>query len=121
DGGGAPWWALQRDADANSLPDPFRPHLIYFKRVSNLTIENVTLQNSPKFHVLFESSTSGTFTNVTITAPRNSPNTDGIDPKSSTHIRITGCHISTGDDNVAVTSAGSPVPTANDIVVSDCV
>jgi polygalacturonase len=120
DGAGAPWWALQSMAEDTNAPDPFRPHLIYFKHVANVTVENVTLRNSPKFHVLLESSTSALFSNVTITAPRNSPNTDGIDPKSSTHVHITGCNISSGDDNVAVTSAGIPVPTAHDILVENC-
>src|SRR4029077_14234722 len=42
-------------------------------------------------------------------------------PKSCKHVLISGCRISTGDDNVAVTSAGGPSPTASDIVVRDCV
>jgi polygalacturonase len=120
DGAGAPWWAAQNAASAAGQPDPFRPLLMDIKAVNGFTMENVTLQNSPKFHVLLESSQNITITGVTITAPSNSPNTDGIDPKTCKHVMISGCNISVGDDNVAVTSAGSPSPTASDVTVTDC-
>ena len=121
DGAGAPWWAASNAAAAANQPDPFRPLLMDMKNVNGFTMQNVSLQNSPKFHVLLESSQNITITGVTITSPSNSPNTDGIDPKTCKHVRISGCHISVGDDNVAVTSAGNPSPTASDIVVTDCV
>ncbi|KAK6158365.1 hypothetical protein DH2020_005679 [Rehmannia glutinosa] len=41
---------------------------------------------------------------VTILAPADSPNTDGIDPDSSSHVCIEDSYISTGDDLVAVKS-----------------
>jgi polygalacturonase len=121
DGVGAGFWAQQKAAEAAKMADPPRPHLMHFEHALGLHIENVTLQNSPKFHVLIETSDDVTVSGVTITAPANSPNTDGIDPKSCKHVTITNCHISVGDDNVAITSAGIPVPTASDILVSDCV
>ncbi|KAK9167231.1 hypothetical protein Scep_002422 [Stephania cephalantha] len=41
---------------------------------------------------------------ITILAPLNSPNTDGIDPDSSDHVCIEDCYIESGDDLVAVKS-----------------
>ncbi|URE28301.1 Glycosyl hydrolases family 28 [Musa troglodytarum] len=41
---------------------------------------------------------------VTVFAPHDSPNTDGIDPDSSSNVCIEDTHISTGDDLVAIKS-----------------
>jgi hypothetical protein len=119
DGSGAPWWAAADNAAAMNLDDPWRPYLIYVKHVTGFTLQDLHLQNSPKFHVLIESSSNVTVDGLTISAPADSPNTDGVDPKSSKHVTITNCNISVGDDNVAVTSSGSPSPTAADIIVEN--
>lgn len=37
-----------------------------------------------------------------ITAPNNSPNTDGIDPSASSNITIRDSYISDGDDHIAL-------------------
>lgn len=42
--------------------------------------------------------------NVTILAPLNAPNTDGIDPDSCNNVCIEDCYIESGDDLVAVKS-----------------
>ncbi|CAD5189631.1 unnamed protein product [Musa acuminata subsp. malaccensis] len=42
--------------------------------------------------------------NVTILAPHDSPNTDGVDPDSSSNVCIEDCYISTGEDLVAMKS-----------------
>ncbi|KAG6482865.1 hypothetical protein ZIOFF_059504 [Zingiber officinale] len=41
---------------------------------------------------------------LTVLAPLHSPNTDGIDPDSSSHVCIEDCYIESGDDLVAVKS-----------------
>lgn len=41
---------------------------------------------------------------ITILAPIRSPNTDGINPDSCSHIRIEDCYIVSGDDCVAIKS-----------------
>ncbi|OIV89411.1 hypothetical protein TanjilG_21905 [Lupinus angustifolius] len=45
-----------------------------------------------------------TFTNITLTAPGDSPNTDGIKMAMSQGININDVHIGTGDDCIAILS-----------------
>jgi polygalacturonase len=61
-----------------------------------------------------------TIENVTIIAPADSPNTDGIDPSSSRWVLIRHCTIDVGDDNVAFKSNPGEGPTEN-VLVTDCV
>lgn len=123
DGAGARWWALYNSTWSSAGIDP-RPYLISItSNSSNITISGVTVQNSPKFHVFLQNSSNIDIHGITIRAPFDSPNTDGIDPKSCMHVTISDCDISTGDDNVAISSnsrAGVAPPTSNDTEVYNC-
>jgi polygalacturonase len=61
---------------------------------------------------------------VRILAPQHSPNTDAIDPFSSSNVVIDHVYSDVGDDNVAIKSGpiNSPGPDdpSRDIVVQDC-
>ncbi len=123
DGAGAAWWSLYSNTWEPAGIDP-RPYLISIvNNSSNITISGVTLLNSPKFHVFFQNCTNIDVHGITIRAPSNSPNTDGIDPKSCTHVSISDCDISTGDDNVAISSnsrTGFAPPTSDFTEVYNC-
>jgi len=110
DGSGARWWvpaeAARRKTSGYTLP---RPRLIVFTRCANVRVQDVTLQNSPCFHLVPAECLNVLITNVTITAPADSPNTDAIDPSGSKDVLITRCLLDVGDDNVAI-KAGRPVP-----------
>jgi polygalacturonase len=62
--------------------------------------------------------------NVRILAPARSPNTDAIDPFSSSHVVIDHVYSDVGDDNVAIKSGAinSPGPDSpsQDITITDC-
>ncbi len=100
DGRGACWWRRQRE---HSLRHP-RPRLISFDRSANLLIEGLTLTNSPSWTIHPVRCENVTIDSVTIANPADSPNTDGIDPDSCRHVRITNCHIDVGDDCIAIKS-----------------
>jgi galacturan 1,4-alpha-galacturonidase len=81
-------------------------------RVRNATITGVTSLDSKSFHVTVAGSQAVRISRVTIRAPRDSPNTDGVHVQSSSDVRVTDSAIGTGDDCVSVG------PGTSDVVVS---
>ncbi|MBJ7221869.1 MULTISPECIES: glycoside hydrolase family 28 protein [unclassified Brenneria] len=95
------WWALAASAKVKKMKQN-APRLIQINKSKNFTLYNVTLTNSPNFHVVFSDSDGLTAWKTTIKTPATARNTDGIDPISSQNITIAYSNISTGDDNVAI-------------------
>lgn len=124
DGNGAVWWPEAEKArqikPGYTLP---RPNLIVINRATNLRMENLTLQNSPKFHYVPTECEGVVISNVTILAPERAANTDAIDPSNCKNVLITKCKIDVGDDNIAI-KAGKPVAgrafACEDITITDC-
>lgn len=81
-----------------------RPRLFFIKNSNNILIENITLQNSPSFHVVFFNTENITINKTKILAPEWWENTDAIDPMHSRNVTITDNTISCGDDHVAIKS-----------------
>jgi polygalacturonase len=124
DGNGKIWW----DAKANApkgQPEAPRPLLIDLTNSKQILIEGVTIQNSPQYNITTFWCDGLIVRNVTILNPgRGAPNTDGIDPFSTSHVLIEHTTIDTGDDNVAIKSGlverGDPDVPSTDIVIRDC-
>ncbi|MBS0632467.1 MAG: immunoglobulin domain-containing protein [Verrucomicrobia bacterium] len=116
EGDGSAWWTAY---NANNSIN--RPRLVQFTRASNVYIGGLTLQNSPQFHIALSGS-GGTPNNnitafgLTITAPGNSPNTDGFDP-TATNILIQSCSIAVGDDNIAIKAQNG---NCGNMTIADC-
>jgi polygalacturonase len=119
DGNGQPWWNAY-----NAGTISVRPRLIQLSHSQNILIENVTLQNSPQFHVSLQYCWYVVVQNVTILAPSSSPNTDGIDPATCHFVQILNCKIDNGDDDVAVKSgnydSSDPNAGTSNVIVSGC-
>jgi len=119
DGNGAPWWAAFNANNSIS-----RPRLVYLTQILNLTIDGITLVNSPSFHIVPNQCKNVTINNITINTPSTSPNTDGIDPSNCINVYITNCTIGDGDDNIAVKADrinGVLTPgTCQNINISNC-
>ncbi len=123
DGNGFVWWPEAEKARQKksgfTLP---RPNLIVIERSKNLRMENLTLQNSPKFHFVPTDCDDVVITNVTILAPERAANTDAIDPSGRRYL-ITHCKIDVGDDNIAI-KAGKKIPghdfQSEDFLITDC-
>ncbi|KAL9228216.1 hypothetical protein vseg_003821 [Gypsophila vaccaria] len=100
DGNGPKNWRLN-DCPKNSQCAPL-PTSIKFHRVNNGVIEGVRSDNAMFFHIFITNCNDVKIQNVKITAPFNSPNTDGIHIGSSTLVSITNTIIGTGDDCVSI-------------------
>ncbi|GLT78111.1 hypothetical protein SLA2020_496570 [Shorea laevis] len=100
DGMGGVWWNMWRDRTLQHT----RPNLVEFLNSKNIIISNVIFQNSPFWNIHPVYCSNVVIRYVTILAPHDSPNTDGIDPDSSSNVCIEDSFISTGDDLVAVKS-----------------
>ena len=119
DGNGANWWKLFRE---QALPHA-RPYLVCFQYCERVLVEGVRLINSPVWtvHPLYCRNVS--IRGISIVNPADSPNTDGINPDGSSHVRITDCYIDVGDDCIAIKSGteDTPVKTpCENIVISGC-
>ena len=93
--------------------------LINFSNCEYVEIRNVNLYNSPAFHIALSECNYVWIDGVSIISDREAPNTDGIDPISSSNVFISNCYINTGDDAICLKSHGN-IPTEN-IVVENCI
>ena len=95
----ADWWQnvkVRRGA--------WRPRMFFINGCDNVTVQGVTFRNSPAWNLQPYFSKNLKFLNIKVTAPSNSPNTDGFDPESCTGILLAGAHFSLGDDCIAIKS-----------------
>ena len=99
DGQGSQWWPYAKTEGAK------RPRMIVLRDCDKILIENVTLTNSPMFHIAIGGKTTNvTVSGVIVRAPASD---DPINPSHNTDacnvtgnkILIRNCDISTGDDN----------------------
>ncbi|KAL2516694.1 Pectin lyase-like superfamily protein [Abeliophyllum distichum] len=100
DGQGDVWWNMWRRRTLEFT----RPNLVEFMNSRSIIISNIIFKNSPFWNIHPVYCSNVVIHYVTILAPADSPNTDGIDPDSSSHVCIEDSYISTGDDLVAVKS-----------------
>lgn len=126
DGQGQSWWAMARgnhDFGVMGNAHP-RPRLVVFDHCKHVRVEGVTIQNSPFWQLVPYYSDDVVIRNVRVLAPYPSPNTDAVDPFSSSNIRIDHLYADTGDDNVAIKSGAANSPggddPVHDITITDC-
>ena len=126
DGAGETWWQMARtlkDAGVMGSDHP-RPRLVVFDHCKHVVVEGVTIQNSPMWQLVPYYSDDVIIRNIRILAPAHSPNTDAIDPFSSSNVQIDHVFADVGDDDIAIKSGaiGSPGPDepSREITITDC-
>ncbi|PHU25537.1 hypothetical protein BC332_03869 [Capsicum chinense] len=98
DGQGSGLWAC-KNSHKNC---PKGTTALTFYDSNNIILSGVTTQNSQMFHILIDTCHNVKLQGVKISAPGNSPNTDGIHVKLSTGVSIMNSHIGTGDDCISI-------------------
>lgn len=126
DGNGESWWEMARNVHDHGVmgnPHP-RPRLIVFDHCKHVRVEGVTIQNSPFWQLVPYYCDDVIIRNIRVLAPEHAPNTDAVDPFSSSNVRIDHLYADTGDDDIAIKSGAinSPGPDdpSRDIVIIDC-
>ncbi|KAK3423883.1 hypothetical protein EUGRSUZ_F00633 [Eucalyptus grandis] len=108
DGQGAASWPCRSQVKITNVLCDFLPLCVYFHQTMRLDfvtkawIRHVTSLNSKNFHFNLFSCKDITFDHVTITAPEDSPNTDGIHMGRSSNVFVRDSVISTGDDCISL-------------------
>jgi hypothetical protein len=100
-GTSASWWQNAVTAKAEGLKQ-VNPRLIQAANANNLTVYNLTLENSPKQHLYYKTGGGLVVWGLTIRTPDQALNTDGVDFDSSAYGTITDSVLADGDDCVAM-------------------
>lgn len=112
DGQGAAWWAESR-----TNRDLVRPMLFNFYSCKRVFIHDITFTSPPGHHCgLRKQGGDITISNLTVNTDPDSPNTDGLNIVG-TNVLVINCHISDGDDNIAMGATG----VLRDMLITNCV
>lgn len=97
EGSGANWWDYPKVRKG-----AWRPRLFQMIHSKNVHVQGITVQNAPSWtiHPLF--SDDLVFADLKIINPKDSPNTDGLNPESCNRVLIVGVYFSVGDDCIAI-------------------
>ncbi|XP_022979578.1 probable polygalacturonase At3g15720 [Cucurbita maxima] len=103
DGQGSSWW----DKDCHKHCK--RPTALFFHNCNGLHLNKTKHVNSGRNHMSINNCNDVIISDIHITAPDESPNTDGIDISGSKNVRIQDSFIGTGDDCVAINDGSSNI------------
>ncbi len=112
DGNGKHYWG--DNWEPVERPSPF----MLFKNCSRLSISDVHIQNSPSHTIQLNSCNGVLIDGISINNPQKSANTDGIDINDSRNVRISNCHLHSGDDLICLKSQRD---TVENVVVTNCI
>ncbi|XP_074320481.1 polygalacturonase-like [Silene latifolia] len=108
DGNGKIWW--QNSCKINKkLPCKKAPTALTFYKCNHLMVKDLKIQNAQQMHVSFQKCIHVMASGLTISAPGNSPNTDGIHITNTQNILVTSAVIGTGDDCISIVNGSRKV------------
>ena len=89
-------------ADTPEAQEKMRTHLIRITDCENVLVKGVTIQNSPKFHLIPTRCNNVIVDGVTIRCPWNAQNGDALDISSCRNVLIVNNTIDAGDDGICM-------------------
>lgn len=89
-------------AETADAQEKQRIHMIRMTECENVLVKDVTLQNSPKFHLIPTRCENVIVDNVTIRCPWNAQNGDALDISSCRKVLIVNNTIDAGDDGICM-------------------
>ncbi len=102
----------------------FRPRLILFENVHNLTVRDVTLRDAAFWTLHMAGCRRVRIQGIQILGDDRGANNDGIDPDCCQDVVISGCLVHTGDDAIVLKSTAPMAkrygPCEN-VVISGCI
>ncbi len=110
--------------DNHDSEEKLRYDLINFRNCENILIKDVTIQNSPRFHLHPCQSSNIIIDGVTVRCPWNAQNGDGIDLSSCQRVLITNSTVDVGDDGLCMKAGAGEKGLAEgpvaDVLIQDC-
>ena len=126
--GGKLWYPFnlkhfENIAEDLKAQEKMRTHLIRFTDCERVLVEGVTVQNSPKFHIVPTRCKDVAIIGVTVRCPWNAQNGDGIDLMFSQRVLVAGCMVDVGDDGICLKAGGGanalPQGPVKDVLIVD--
>ncbi|KAK4433606.1 putative polygalacturonase [Sesamum alatum] len=105
DGSGQKWWAASCKKNKSNA--------VTIDSSSAVRVKGLTFQNSQQMNFAIARSNAVRVTDVKVSAPEDSPNTDGIHITDSTNVVLQNCKIGTGDDCISIVNGSSNIKMKN--------
>ena len=86
--------------------EKMRTHMIRFTDCERVLVKGVTIQNSPKFHLIPTRCNHVVIDGVTVRCPWNAQNGDGIDLSCCQDVLVVNCSVDVGDDGICLKAGG---------------
>ncbi|XP_050207132.1 probable polygalacturonase At1g80170 isoform X2 [Mercurialis annua] len=108
DGSGSKWWASSCKKNKTN-PCRGAPTALTIDSSSSVRVKGLTIRNSQQMNFVIARSASIRVSKVLVSAPGDSPNTDGIHITDSTNVILQDCKIGTGDDCISIVNGSSGI------------
>ncbi|CAA0827773.1 Pectin lyase-like superfamily protein [Striga hermonthica] len=114
DGSGSKWWAASCKRNKSNVKKKSRNIIaLTIDSSSAVRVRGLTIRNGQQMNFIISNSNSVRVSGVQVSAPGDSPNTDGIHISASTNVILQNCKIGTGDDCVSIVSGSSGIKMKN--------